>query len=132
MAWSCPKCGRVLARRGAYHACTGWSVDEHFERCDPEVRAIFDAIVAAARACGEVELTARKTRIGLRSRITFGAVRVRRRYLLGHLLLRRRDGGRRWEKIEDGPPYWVHHFRMERAREVDGGFRALVREAYRS
>ena len=55
----------------------------------PEVRARFDAILAAVEALGPVQVLAEKTRIAFQVRMSFAAFMPRRRWLDGHLVLDR-------------------------------------------
>ena len=78
-----------------------------------------------------MRLSVAKTRIGLITQITFAAVMPRKDYLRGHLLLRRKARSRRFLRVEDGPPYWVHHFVLRDEADLDADFRGWLREAYR-
>ncbi len=50
--WRCPVCGQTFVTRNMPHSCLVVPLDEHFDGRPPELRAAFDALVAAAEANG--------------------------------------------------------------------------------
>jgi hypothetical protein len=57
--WTCPECGRRFAIRNQAHTCAALGgLDQHFARASPQVRATFDAVLAAVSALGPVEVLA--------------------------------------------------------------------------
>jgi hypothetical protein len=57
---------------------------------------------------------------------------VRANYLDTHLWMRRRVEHPRLRRTEDfGRLGFVHHFRLEKASDIDPALEALIREAYR-
>ena len=76
-----------------------------------------------------MRLSVAKTRIGLINMITFSAVMPRKDYLRGHILLRRKVRSSRFVRIDDVPPYWVHHFVIRDEADLDDEFRAWLRES---
>ena len=131
--WSCPACGRTFANRNQTHTCAPLgSVDAHFAGCAPAVREIFDAVLAAVRTCGPVDVLAERTRIALHVRMSFAALVPRRRWLDGHLVLARRSDSPRFRRVETYSPRNVlHAFRLTSPMEVDAEFGAFLAEAYR-
>jgi hypothetical protein len=131
--WSCPSCGRTFANRNQTHTCAPLgSVDRHFAGCAPAVRDAFDAVLAAVRAVGPVDVLAEHTRIALHVRMSFAAFVPRRRWLDGHLVLARRVESPRFRRIETYSPRNVlHAFRLTGPADVDAEFAALLAEAYR-
>ena len=131
--WSCPACGRTFANRNQTHTCAPLgSVDAHFAGCAPAVREIFDAVLAAVRTCGPVDVLAERTRIALHVRMSFAALVPRRRWLDGHLVLARRIDSPRFRRVETYSPRNVlHAFRLTSPMEVDAEFGAFLTEAYR-
>jgi len=64
--WTCPRCGRAFVARNQTHTCRPLgSLDEHFAGKPPKIRAIFDAVVAAAERAGPVTVLSERTRIAL-------------------------------------------------------------------
>jgi hypothetical protein len=130
--WACPRCGRTFANRNQTHTCAALGdLEPHFAGTDPAVRATFDAIVAAVRALGPVEVLAEKSRIALHLRMSFAALMPRRRWLDGHLILARAVASPRFRAVETYSPRNVlHAFRLTAPEEVDAEFRAFLAEAY--
>ena len=86
----------------------------HFRGKGSEVRALFDAVVAALRA------------------MSFAQVTPRQRWLDGHLVLARRLEHPRFRQVQTfSPRNHRHLFRLTSLDEVDEEFRGWLREAYR-
>jgi hypothetical protein len=129
--WRCSKCGRSFANRNQSHACGRHSLSAHFLGKPPEIRALFDAVVAAIRDIGPVRVLPEKTRIAFQVRMSFAQVSPRRQWVDGHVVLARRLEHPRFRKIETiSPRNHVHVFRIHRADEIDADFRAWLAEAY--
>jgi hypothetical protein len=130
--WACPECGRSFASRNQVHTCAALGdLDRHFARASPQVRATFDAVLAAVSALGPVQVLAEKTRIALQVRMSFAAFMPRRSWLNGHLVLARRIESPRFLRIETLSPHnIVHTFRLDAPAEVDEEFAAWLAEAY--
>jgi hypothetical protein len=106
-------------------------VDSHFSGADPQVRQVFDAIVAATTALGPFDILAEKTRIAFHARMSFAAFTVRRHWLDGHVVLARQVSSPRFRRIEVySRANVVHAFRLVRPEEVDDEVRAWLAEAY--
>ena len=69
--WQCPKCRRRFANRNQSHACGRHDLEHHFAGKSPEIRALFDQVVAAIRAIGPVRILPEKTRIAFQVRMSF-------------------------------------------------------------
>lgn len=129
--WTCPACGHRFVTRNMSHSCGRHTIDEHFAGKPQEVRALFEALVRAARRVGPVNVYAQKTRIVFQTRGRFVAVTPRRHYLSGHLWLKRRRSHPSIHRIESLLDRdFVHNFRLTTADELDEPFQDLLREAY--
>ncbi len=131
--WTCPACARTFAAAGQVHTCRPLGdLDRHFARSEPAVRAAFDAVVAAARRCGPVEVLPQTSRIALHVRMSFAAFVPRRRRLDGHVVLARRVDHVRFRRIEEFSRHNVlHAFHLYGPDDVDGEVRDWLAEAYR-
>ena len=130
--WECPACGRLFANRNQSHSCGSWHLDDHFQRCDPAVREIFDRLVEVAQSNGPLIVVAEKTRIALQVRMSFAALVPRRRWLNGHLVLARPVDSPRFLTVQTlSPRNVVHTFRLHGPDEVDTEFTGWLAEAYR-
>ena len=88
--WTCARCGRAFANRNQTHTCRPLvALDAHFDGKPPEVRAIFDRVVDLAERCGPVTVLPEGSRIALQARMSFAALRPRRAWLDGHVVLTR-------------------------------------------
>src|SRR6201995_1028979 len=105
--WTCPACGQTFSPPPLPHSCAVVALDAHFARSAPEVRAAFDALLAAARERGPVTVNVTKARIALQARMGFppgGAARGA--HLAGHLVLPRSRPGPAVTRIERLAPHY--------------------------
>lgn len=129
--WQCPRCKRTFANRNQTHTCGLHDLEHHFRGKSPEVRALFDAVLAAVNALGPVVVLPEKTRIAFHVRMSFAQVTPRRAWLDGHVVLARRLEHPRFRSIQTfSPRNHVHTFRLTDLSEVDAEFRAWLAEAY--
>jgi hypothetical protein len=130
--WQCPRCGRRFAAQNQTHACAALgSVDSHFAGADPQLRGVFDAIVASTTALGPFDILAEKTRIAFHARMSFAAFSVRRHWLDGHIILARVVSSPRFRRVEIySRSNVLHAFRLVQPAEVDDELRAWLAEAY--
>lgn len=99
--WTCPRCARTFANPNQTHTCAPLtSLDTHFARSAPAVRATFDHILSVVTALGPVSVLPEKTRLALHVRMSFAAFTPRRHWLDGHLVLARTATHPRIRKIE--------------------------------
>lgn len=128
--WECPACGKSFQKREQWHSCAVVPLSHHFEG-RPEAKEPFDAwLELLERECGAFRLSVARTRIGIVTRITFGAVEVRRRHLRAHLLLPRWVDSPRFVKVEHMPPWYVHVFELRDAADLDEELAGWARESY--
>jgi hypothetical protein len=129
--WQCKKCGRYFANRNQSHACGRHSLEHHFSGKPPEIRALFNHVVAAIRALGPVRILPEKTRIAFQVRMSFAQVTPRANCLDGHVVLARRLEHPRFLKVQTiSPRNHVHFFRLTTASDLDAEFNAWLAEAY--
>jgi uncharacterized protein DUF5655 len=130
--WRCPECKRAFANRNQSHSCGRHDLEHHFRGKPPEIRALYDAVVACLKAIGPVRVLPEKTRIAFQVRMSFAQVTPRRRWLDGHVVLARRFEHPRFRSVQTfSPRNHVHVFRLTSLNEIDDDFRAWMAEAYR-
>jgi Domain of unknown function (DUF5655) len=130
--WTCPACGQAFVSPRLPHSCAVVALDDHFAGSAPEVRAAFDALLAAAREHGAVTVNVTRSRISLQARMRFAAVDAPRlAHLTGHLVLTRAVPSPAATRIDFLAPYYhLHRFRLARPRDIGDELRALLAEAY--
>lgn len=129
--WRCATCGREFANRNQSHACGTHELSDHFRNKPPEIRALFDRVVAMIKELGPVRVLPEKTRIAFQVRMSFAQITPRQRWLDGHVVLARRLESPRFRRIETfSPRNHLHAFRLVDARDLDEEFRAWLVEAY--
>lgn len=130
--WRCPRCKRGFANRNQSHSCGRYTLTHHFTGKRPEIRALYDAVVAAIRAIGPVRILPEKTRIAFQVRMSFAQVTPRRHWLDGHVVLARRLEHPRLRQVQTfSPRNHLHTFRLTQLSDVDAEFRSWLAEAYR-
>lgn len=130
--WRCPQCQQAFANRNQTHTCRApVTLETHFARVAPSVRATYDAIVDHLTSLGPFEVRAQATRIAFHARMSFAVVTPRRRWLRGHLVLADVRTHPRITRVTTySPRNHVHEFRLDGPVDVDADFRALLTAAY--
>jgi hypothetical protein len=128
--WTCSACGRRFANANQSHACGRYSLESHFEGKAPAVRSIYDAFLAMLQSFGPVIVLPEKTRIAFQTRMSFAQLTLRRRWVLGHLVLARRAEDPLFTRVESfSPRNHLHAFRLDEPDEVER-LRDYAVEAY--
>lgn len=110
-----------------------YSVKDHFEKRAPEVRAVYDAVLKAARRLGEVLEEPKKTSIHLVRRTAFAGVMPRKKGLIltlksvtdvksPRLFRRERVSKNRWHLA----------VRLHAPHQVDAELKAWMKASYKS
>jgi hypothetical protein len=108
------------------------ALDEHFRGRDPELREIFDELVARLRKLGPVKVDPVKTSINLTARHHLGAVTVRGTFLrLGFLSDRRIQDDRIVHVERLGPAKFGHSVVIESVEDLDDVVMGWLAAAYR-
>ena len=129
--WKCPRCKRTFANRNQTHTCGLHDLESHFRDKPPEIRALYDAVLAAVQALGPVTVLPEKTRIAFHVRMSFAQVTPKMGWLDGHVVLARRLEHPRFRSIQTFSPInHLHTFRISALADVDDDFRAWLAEAY--
>ena len=129
--WTCSDCGHQFVNPNTWHSCGHYEIDDHFEGKDPQVKEIFDRIVITVEGFGPVTVYAQKSRIVFQARTRFAAAVPRKRWLTGHIWLKRRAHHPSIQRIE---MYiyrdFGHIFRLNTPDDIDEEFVKLLEEAY--
>jgi hypothetical protein len=129
--WTCPRCGHRFVSPNIWHSCSTHSVDEHFVRAEPKVRAAFDRLVELYQRCGPIVVISQKTRIVFAVRTHFGGCHVRRDRIATNVSLPRRVENARWTRIEQLGPWFLHHYDVRQPADLDDPeLQALFCESY--
>jgi hypothetical protein len=107
------------------------TIDAHFERTDEGLRAVYDRLLATARASGPVVEDAKKTSIHLVRRTAFAGVAVRRASII--LTLKSRadiQHPRIIRREQVSTNRWHLEVRLETVSQVDRQLAGWLRSAY--
>ncbi len=115
------------------HSCVVVDLEDHFRPDLAEMRALFNAYVSFVESHGgPVTVIPQRSRIALQSRVRFGSVIVRRRWIDVALWLKRPADHPLLRKVDDvGTAGWYHWFRITDASQLDEEFGSLAAESYR-
>jgi len=128
--WRCDVCGQTFVTRNMPHSCQVVPLDSHFAEA-PQLRAVFDAYLAAAELNGPVTVNATKSRVSLQARMRFAGIeRPRKRHLVATFVLVRAIESDRLKVGFIAPRYYVHRLVLRTPRDVDAEVRAWLAEAY--
>jgi len=107
------------------------SVESHFARTDPAVRAIYQRLIEVARAFGPVTEEPKKTSIHLIRHAAFAGVATRRSSLILTLKSSRDIRNRRIHTREQtSANRWHLEVRLEKPADVDRQVTTWLRAAY--
>jgi hypothetical protein len=127
--WTCPKCRKQYATPRQFHSCGRWTMAHHFAG-RPRARALFRALVAAAREHGRFAVDLQKSRITFMSRMRFVSLVPAKEHLRVSLILGRRVASTRFTAIRTfAPRCHVHSFTLRDDADLDAEMQALLREA---
>jgi hypothetical protein len=128
--WVCPRCGRRFANPNQSHACGPLDLAHHFEGRSDAVRAAYATFLSLLEENGPVTVLPEKTRIAFQVRMSFAQLTLRRRWVVGHLVLARRVDDPVFTKVETfSPRNHLHAFRLDGPDEVER-LRPWTPEAY--
>lgn len=114
-----------------WHSCGRYRISDHFAGADAIVRKLYREIRKVIVAFGGVTAYAQKTRIVFQTRGRFVALFPRKRWLDGHVWLKRKAIDPRFNRIESlADRDFVHHFRLTDPVQIDAVFVSYLREAY--
>ena len=108
-----------------------YTIGRHFEGRSPEVRAIYDRIVSAARALGPVREEAKKTSIHLMHKTAFAGVATRRDTLILTIKSASDIRSPRIAKREQASANrWHLEVRLDDPEQVDGELKTWLKNAF--
>ena len=103
-----------------------------FAKSEPNVVAVYDAILGVTRKFGPCEAEAKKTSIHLVRGTGFAGMHPRKAHLVLNVRLGRAlPEGSRWKSEQVSKNRWHHEIRLEEPNDVDGEVQAFLEEAYR-
>ena len=110
----------------------GPTIEDHFQDRAPQIRAIYDRILAAARRHGEVTEDPKKTSIHLNRKTAFAGIATRRESLTLTLKLDRDLPSSRVAKHERASAHrWHLEIRLTDPEQVDAELQGWIEEAFR-
>ena len=107
------------------------TLDEHFAKSTPNVRATYDAILRASQKLGPVVVEAKKTSIHLVRQTAFAGITTRKDALILTVKAAAAIKSPRIHRAERiSANRWHVEFRLGTPADVDGDVRTWLKEAY--
>jgi hypothetical protein len=129
--WKCPDCGRSFAKRNQAHSCLAQSLNRHFQGKAPQLRQIYEELVARLRKLGPLRVDAVKSSINFASKYHFGGLSVKRDYVRLGFLSEEVITDERIIKTERVGPNRVGHVVILRSRgDVDAQLMKWLKQAF--
>ena len=129
--WTCPSCQRRFANANQWHSCIEMALEQHLASKSAASVAVFRAVEAALRECGDFRIHPQKTRVAFVARMTFAGVRLAHRWAdLSFVLPAAIDDHRVRSLDLYGPTSFGHGVRLIDPSEVDGDVRAWLCAAH--
>jgi hypothetical protein len=129
--WTCLSCQREFKITHQQHTCKEYSLDLHFGKRNPEVRASFEALMHALPKIGKSVLHSSKTTLSLRNKATFVTLCPEKKQLkLVFALARVADEFPVVRTREFSKNKIAHVIYLDGADQVDEQLIRLLKEAY--
>lgn len=110
---------------------SAYTVDQHFEKCDPAVKAAYEAIMKSASKLGPVITDPKKTSIHLVRSTAFAGIATRKTALI---LTLKSDSDLRSDRIfkreRTSANRWHLEIRIENPGQVDRELAGWIKKAY--
>ncbi len=131
MTWICPTCKKRFRNRNQEHSCALVDIERHFKNKSPEIRTIYDRLMAAIRNFGTIEVNSVKTSIQVRAGANFLSIMPKRNKVQIEFQLNR-------EVL--APPVYrnlrisrnrvLHYAVLESTKDINARMIRLLRESY--
>ncbi len=130
MLFTCPKCDRPLTKKNSWHYCKKTSIDSLFEGKSPELKLLFDKLLAEVGSWESVNASASKTCIVFITSKTFLVVKVMKRELDLKFVLP--------EEMDAFPVYKIakygnkteHYIRLGSEEDLDRDVFNMIHQSY--
>jgi len=130
MHFVCPKCDRPLTKPNNWHYCKKVSIDDLFQKKSPELKAVFDKLLAEVGSWKGVSASATKTCIVFIVSKTFLVVKVMKNELdLKFPLPMECDDFPIYKRASYGKKS-EHYIRLADAGDLDSDVFRFLRQAY--
>jgi hypothetical protein len=115
-----------------WHSCLRESVEAHFDRRTPEIRALFDTLLETVERIGPVRVVAVKSQINLAARANFAGIKPLADGLrVGFMSDAPLDDPRIVKSEKLSPRSYAHAVVVRDAEELDPQLLGWLAEAYR-
>ena len=130
MHFVCPKCDRPLTKPNNWHYCKKIAIDDLFQKKPPELKAVFDKLLAEVISWEGVSASATKTCIVFLASKTFLVVKVMKSELdLKFPVTGECDDFPIYKRASYGKKI-EHYIRLADADDLDGDVFRLLRMSY--
>jgi predicted DNA-binding protein (MmcQ/YjbR family) len=130
MPYTCPQCERPLTKKNSWHYCKRTTIDSLFEGKPPELKALFDKLLAVVGSWEGVAASASKTCIVFITTKTFLVVKVMKRELDLKFALPQDYNEFPVYKIANYGNKTEHYIRLSSEEELDAEVFGMIRQSY--
>ena len=128
--WTCPECNRQVRNKNQSHSCVRITVDSHFERKQPHVRLLFDALVERLRDIEPFYIHAVKSKIYLgRNSHFLGMVPMKDSLRISFARSGILDHPDVEKSVKCGPNLYEHYFRLRSEEDITDELVRMITEA---
>jgi hypothetical protein len=129
--WTCPHCQRKFAKANQRHSCGQFTVEQYLGGKPAEIVALFDRLVALAKACGPVIVAPTKSMVLFKARTSFAEVKAKKDRLDVQVVIQKRVASPRFTRVTAlWPGCVVHSFQVEEIGQLDEEEVGWLKEAY--
>jgi len=128
--WECPRCGKRFVTANMWHSCARFTEVGFFADKEPEVRRLYDKVLAFVAQCGPFTRDVAKTRIAFQVRVRFAGIVATKRRLSFRFWLKHPVSSPRLSLEFTHGNDWVYRLPIRSEADLDDELLGWTREAY--
>ncbi|PLW95686.1 MAG: hypothetical protein C0591_10685 [Marinilabiliales bacterium] len=131
MSWTCPECKRTFKKKNQSHSCVNKSLDAHFLKKEPQVRATYDALENRLKSIIVFQVSPVVNAIMFTSESTFLAIKPKKRWIDLEFALDYEANEFPIHKIvRISKTRFAHFIRIQEPRDIDDQLIGWIKKAY--
>jgi hypothetical protein len=131
MSWTCPECNRTFKNTNQSHSCVKKSLDAHFIRKEPQVRATYDALESRLKAIFDFQISPVINAIMFASESTFLAIKPKKSWIdLEFVLDREANEFPIHKTAKVSHTRYAHFIRIQEPKDVDDQLIDWIKNAF--
>jgi len=131
MSWKCPECKRTFKNTNQSHSCVIKSLDAHFIKKEPQVRATYDTLENHLKSIIDFQVSPVINAIMFTSESTFLAIKPKKSWIDLEFVLDYEANEFPIHKIvQVSKTKFAHFVRIQQPKDVDGQLIGWIKKAY--